>query len=152
MVTEEKQRQERRRGNDVLEEKIQDQTDTLNALVSMLTLHMTGEEKQIDEIKKTLESFFRDLDAHTHLYHHSVVAENIQDDQKSNAFWGKVKEGVTEKLIIFIMGAVMSYLGAVLWMDFADRVNKTEPTKPAIVQQVPIPQPPVVKPEVPNHP
>jgi len=119
--------------------------DKLEALVGLLTVHMTGEEKDIAEIKKMIGEYFDKIEAHTHVYHHEFLEDEITDKKERDGEWKKIKTGLKEKAIIFIFGALMSWIGGVMWIDFADRVKST-PDKPAVTQ------PAKQDPNAPNHP
>lgn len=132
--------------------------DVLTSLVGMLTHHMSAEEVQIKEIKDKIDTYFHELDAHTHIFHHNKVAENIKEDEEGHAFWSKVKSSVAEKAIIFVSGIVAMYLVSLIWLDFGNKIAAM-PNPPPIVpsyaqpqpsQNVTIQLPP--KPNVPNHP
>ena len=116
--------------------------DKMDALIGMLTVHMTKEELEIQEIKGKIDEFFGDLVGKVHIEHHDYVADEIKKDDKTRTFVEKLKYSVSEKLIVFILGAIMSYVGALLWIDFKDRVNDVEvKEKAALVKQIQQPPP-----------
>lgn len=136
--------QQERRKNDRRE--AGDPDNKLDAIIGMLTMHMTGTERDLQSLRKAVDEYFRDLDAHTHIYHHETIAIDINEKKESKDTWKKIKTSVAEKLIIFVLGALMSYVGALMWIDFADKINKT-PT-PIVQMQMP----PKVDPNVATHP
>jgi len=113
--------QYRRRSDDRLEDKI-------DGLVGMLTHHAGEEEKDLRDIKEKLSSFFHELDAHTHIYHHQYVAKEIVEEEKAATRWEKIKTGLIEKAMMFILGSIATYLIGLIWLDFGDRLRKTEKT------------------------
>lgn len=128
---------ERRAGYKEIDEK-------LEALVGLLTVHMTGEERDIAEIKDMLAEYFDKLDAQTHVVQHTYVGDKMKEEQDSDAEWKKLKSSLKEKAIIFVFGALMSWVGGVLWLDVTKRIQAPPDKPPAITQ-------PVDK-NVPNHP
>jgi len=129
---------ERRTNNKELNDKIE-------VLIGMLTVHTHTQETNFNELKAKVDNYFKELDAHTHIYHHEYIGSEIEHNIKASAFWDKVKEGVVEKFIIFIGGAVMSYVGAVLWGDFAVKAQQKAAQQPPAIQQQNQYQPPAIE-------
>lgn len=123
--------------------------DKIDALIGMFTVHMTKEELDIQELKHKIDEYFHELDARTHIFHHNKVAENIKDNEDSHNFWYKIKSSVTEKVILFVLGGIATYIAALIWLDFGTRMNNLppRPIPPAIT----VPAQPA-NPNVTNHP
>jgi len=123
--------------------------DKIDALINLMTMHVHSQETSIAELKQIVDDYFDKLDAPTHNKHHDFVAGEMKTDEKNSVFWEKVREGVVGKLIVFLLGAIMSYLGAVLWFDLKDKINKDE--KPAVQQQQQYQLVPPVPPQLQQH-
>lgn len=124
--------------------------DILHGLVGMLTIHMTKEEGDIADLGKRMDTYFHDLDAHTHIFHHSKVAKHIKEEDESHQFWSKVKGSVVEKGIIFVSGVVAMYIISLVWLDFGNKLaalpNPPQPSQSVVIQVPPRPlqSPPTV--------
>lgn len=116
---------ERRSGHINVENKVDE-------LIGLMKTHFSNETERLSQIEGKMEKYFGELDAHIHKYHHEFLGDEIELRKENHEWWKKIRGGITEKLIVFVLGAFMSYLGAVMWIDFADKINKTP-----IVQVVP---------------
>lgn len=125
--------------------------DKIDALIGIMTMHVHTQETSITELRNMVDEYFERIEAHEHVYHHEYLGEEIQEKKDASAEWKKMKYSLKEKAIIFLFGAVMSYLGGVVWFDLADRLNKQD-TKPAVVNQSPTTHPPLKPNETPPLP
>ena len=113
---------ERRRNADRVEEK-------LDQVIDMLSVHITGEEHMIFEIKEDIRRYFGELDAHIHKHHHAYLEEEIEDKKQSEQWWNKLKQGVAEKIILLIIGALASYAGHAIIEDMKKGIHNGTPTQ-----------------------
>lgn len=130
-----------RRDEDVSSDEAGEIKDILHGLTGMLTIHMTKEEVDIADLGKRMDTYFHDLDAHTHVFHHNKVAEVIKEDEETHQFWHKLKSNAAEKAMIFVAGIVAMYLVSLIWLDFGNKLaSQANPpqTIPASVQPQPV--------------
>lgn len=114
--------EERRAGFTQLEGKV-------DVLIEMMRDHIADETHRIDAIEHKLERYFGELDAHIHKYHHEYIAEEIETKHENKEWWKKVKGSILEKLILLVLGAVLSYMATITWHDVVSKAQATQPVQ-----------------------
>lgn len=128
-----------------------DMHSKIDAMIGMLTLHMTKEEIDIGELKEKIDNYFHELDAHTHLFHHNKVAAYITKKERNTTRWEKITTGMMEKALTFVLGGIAMYIVALIWLDFGNKINSM-PNPPQTIPAIVQPQVPKANLNVPTSP
>lgn len=117
----EERRRKGRREDDDVDAKLDQVLGLLGGHIATSEAHMFDIEDRIKDLK---DEYFGVMEGHEHKYHHEYQAQTLTLKKEAESEWRRLQTNLKEKAIIFVFGAVMSYIGALLWFDIADRINK----------------------------